>query len=63
MNSVFTIYSVFNAEIPIIALTALTFGGDSEKALEAGCTDYLSKPVKSKTLNLAISKYRIEVKE
>ena len=53
----------FNAEIPIIALTALTFEGDREKALEAGCTDYLSKPVKSNTLNLAISKYQTEVKE
>jgi PAS domain S-box-containing protein len=39
-----------DANIPIIAITAFAMSGDERRAIEAGCNDYLAKPVTMKVL-------------
>lgn len=46
-----------NTDVVIVAQTAFGLSGDREKALEAGCTDYLAKPVNIKALNNLIKKH------
>lgn len=47
----------FNTGVIIIAQTAYGLAGDREKSIEAGCNDYISKPIKIDDLHALIQKY------
>lgn len=48
--------------IPIIALTAHAMKGDRERAIEAGCDDYVSKPINLQELAVKLDKYLGELR-
>ncbi|MBF0520444.1 MAG: response regulator [Nitrospirae bacterium] len=46
-----------NKDVPIIAMTANALIGDRERCIEAGMTDYISKPIEADDLYALIEKY------
>jgi PAS domain S-box-containing protein len=49
-------------ELPIIAITAYAMSGDEHNIREAGCDDYVAKPVSVKLLKEKLKKFGIETK-
>jgi PAS domain S-box-containing protein len=47
----------FNKDVVIIAQTAYGLAGDKEKSIEAGCNDYIAKPIVKGELHALIKKY------
>ena len=44
-------------DIPVIAQTAFAMSRDKEKSLDAGCDDYISKPIKPSDLLNMLEKH------
>ena len=49
----------FRPKLPIIAQTAFAIPGSKEEALDAGCDDFIIKPIKKKLLMEMIDKWLI----
>ncbi len=44
-------------DIPVVAITSYAMQGDEEKALEAGCTGFITKPIDTRNFLKIISQF------
>ncbi len=49
--------SIEKKNTPVIAITSYAMAGDREKAIEAGCTDYITKPINPDTFIQSVQQY------
>lgn len=49
--------------VPILALTAAAMKGDRERLIQAGCDDYISKPIDTRVLVNLVGRYAGESEE
>lgn len=47
----------FRSSLPIVAQTAYALANDRKKVLEAGCDDYIAKPIHIRELKKILDKY------
>jgi CheY-like chemotaxis protein len=47
----------FNTDVIIVAQTAFALSGDNEKAIAAGCNDYVAKPIQKDQIIALVEKY------
>ena len=52
-----TIIRAKDKKVPVIAVTAFAFDQDKQKSLDAGCNDYLSKPIAGSLLKETLKKW------
>ena len=44
-------------DVPVVAMTAFAMKGDEQKALEAGCDGYITKPIDTRKLPQQVAAY------
>lgn len=44
-------------DVTVVALTAYAMKGDEEKALAAGCSGYISKPIDTRRFGAEVARY------
>jgi len=48
------------SQVPIVAITSYAMPGDQEKALAAGCTGYIKKPINPDTFLTEVESYLVK---